>query len=138
VKRALFIAPARRELLAEVVYYNNKELGLGNRFLAGVEDATARALPARFLVLDAREIDETIFVVYDYMAFSRGEPSRNLFTYSRRTSEEIWRAEDIGAGPNDGYTGVISEEPLVVGNFACFDCCIDLQTGAVISKAFTK
>jgi outer membrane protein assembly factor BamB len=96
------------------------------------------SIPARFPVLDAREIDDTIVVVYDYMAFPRGEPSRNLFAYSRRTGEEIWRAADIGAGPTDGYTGVISEAPLVVGNFACFDCCIDLQTGAVISKAFTK
>ena len=44
MKRARFVAPARRELLAEVAYYNNKELGLGSRFLAAVEDATARAL----------------------------------------------------------------------------------------------
>ncbi len=44
MKRARFIASARRELLAEVAYYNNKELGLGSKFLAAVEDATARAL----------------------------------------------------------------------------------------------
>jgi hypothetical protein len=44
VKRARFVAPARRELLAEVAYYSNKELGLGSRFLNAVEDATARAL----------------------------------------------------------------------------------------------
>jgi toxin ParE1/3/4 len=44
VRRARFVAPARRELLAEVAYYNNKELGLGSRFLTAVEDATARAL----------------------------------------------------------------------------------------------
>ena len=44
MKRARFVAPARRELLAEVAYYSKKELGLGSRFLAAVEDATARAL----------------------------------------------------------------------------------------------
>jgi len=44
VKRARFVAPARRELLAEVAYYSNKESGLGSRFLTAVEDATARAL----------------------------------------------------------------------------------------------
>jgi len=44
MKRAHFVAPARAELLAEVAYYNHKELGLGSRFLAVVEDATARAL----------------------------------------------------------------------------------------------
>lgn len=44
MKRARFIAPARRELLAEVAYYSNKELGLGSRFLTAGEDAAARAL----------------------------------------------------------------------------------------------
>ncbi len=44
MKRARFIAPARRELHAEVAYYSNKELGLGSRFLNAVEVATARAL----------------------------------------------------------------------------------------------
>jgi toxin ParE1/3/4 len=44
VKRARFIAPARREFLAEVVYYNSKEPGLGARFAAAVEEATARAV----------------------------------------------------------------------------------------------
>ena len=44
MKRARFVAPARRELLAEVAYYSDKESGLGSMFLTAVEDATARAL----------------------------------------------------------------------------------------------
>ena len=44
MKRARFIAPARREFLAEVAYYNVKEPGLGARFAAAVEEATARAV----------------------------------------------------------------------------------------------
>ena len=44
MKRARFIAPARREFLAEVAYYNGKEAGLGARFAAAVEEATARAV----------------------------------------------------------------------------------------------
>lgn len=44
MKRARFIAPARREFLAEVVYYNGKEPGLGTRFAAAVEEAATRAL----------------------------------------------------------------------------------------------
>ncbi len=44
MKRARFIAPARRELLAEVAYYNGQEPGLGLRFAAAVEEATARAV----------------------------------------------------------------------------------------------
>ncbi|WP_443082024.1 type II toxin-antitoxin system RelE/ParE family toxin [Synechococcus sp. BA-132 BA5] len=44
MKSARFVDPARREVLVEVTYYNAKQLGLGSRFLASVEDATSRAL----------------------------------------------------------------------------------------------
>ena len=42
--RAKFIAPARRELLKEVGYYNEQALGLGAELAQEVEEATARAL----------------------------------------------------------------------------------------------
>jgi len=44
VNRARFIAAARLEFLAEVIYYNEAQPGLGQRFTAAVEQATARAL----------------------------------------------------------------------------------------------
>ena len=93
---------------------------------------------AQHPVLEAREIGPYVVVVYDYMAFPRGEPSRNLFAYAAESGHLAWRAEDIRAGATDGYTSIISEEPLVVGNFACFDCTIDLSTGKVLAKVFTK
>jgi toxin ParE1/3/4 len=44
VSRARFIAPARRELLKEIAFYNEKSPGLGARFASAVEEATARAI----------------------------------------------------------------------------------------------
>jgi len=44
VKKAKFVAAARREFLAEVIYYNKEQPGLGARFAAAVEEATARAV----------------------------------------------------------------------------------------------
>ena len=44
VMRAKFIAPARREFLKEVGYYNEQTLGLGATFAQEVEITTARAL----------------------------------------------------------------------------------------------
>lgn len=41
---ARFVPAARREFLAEIVYYNEEQAGLGARFTAAVEDAAARAL----------------------------------------------------------------------------------------------
>jgi len=44
VNRARFIAAARLEFLAEVIYYSEAEAGLGERFAAAVEEAATRAL----------------------------------------------------------------------------------------------
>lgn len=44
MKRARFIAAARLEFLREVIYYNEAEPGLGERFTAAVEGALVRAL----------------------------------------------------------------------------------------------
>jgi plasmid stabilization system protein ParE len=44
VRRAKFIAPARREFLKEVIFYNEQESGLGAAFAQEIEEATARAL----------------------------------------------------------------------------------------------
>lgn len=44
MNRVRFVEPARLEVLAEVVYYQQVEVGLGTKFLEAVEDATARAL----------------------------------------------------------------------------------------------
>ena len=48
MKRARFIAAARIELLAEVVYYNEAQPGLGERFTAAIEEATGRAVAFPF------------------------------------------------------------------------------------------
>jgi toxin ParE1/3/4 len=44
VKQARFVADARIEFLAEVVYYTEIERGLGLRFASAVEEAAARAV----------------------------------------------------------------------------------------------
>jgi len=44
MKRARFVAAARRELLAEVAYYSEVEPGLRKHFTKAIEEATARAL----------------------------------------------------------------------------------------------
>lgn len=44
MKRARFIAAARLEFLAGIIYYNEAQPGLGERFTAAIEAALARAL----------------------------------------------------------------------------------------------
>ena len=44
MKRARFIAAARLEFLAEIIYYNEAQPGWSERLTAAVEEAAARAL----------------------------------------------------------------------------------------------
>lgn len=44
MRSARFVPAARRELLAEIVHYNQEQAGLGARFTAAVEEAAARSL----------------------------------------------------------------------------------------------
>lgn len=88
-------------------------------------------------VLEAHLVGNSVLVLYDWMAFGRDAPARNLYCYSL-TGEELWRAEDIRMGPTDAYTNVIREDPFWVGNFAGCDCRIDLANGKVAEILFTK
>ncbi|MFZ5455144.1 MAG: hypothetical protein ACOY9I_05775 [Pseudomonadota bacterium] len=95
------------------------------------------ALEGTHPVIGAAEIEGLVIVIYDYMTFPSGSAARNLFAY-KPTGEEVWRAQDIGMGATDAYTSILSENPLVVGNFAGSECTIEVQSGAVLHTAFTK
>jgi plasmid stabilization system protein ParE len=62
VKRVRFIAPARREFLSEVIYYNGKEPGLGARFAAAVEEAATRAVAFPLTGTPASQSTRRVFV----------------------------------------------------------------------------
>jgi len=96
------------------------------------------SISSSYPVLEAYEVGDTVLVIYDYMAFPQLGPCRNLFAYSAKTGLELWRAQDIGQGQVDAYTNFISEAPLVVGNFAGYSCELDIATGQVVNKVFTK
>lgn len=62
MKKARFVAAARREFLAEVSYYNQQQPGLGARFTAAVEEATARALAFPYAGSEATERTRKVFL----------------------------------------------------------------------------
>lgn len=62
MKRARFVAAARREFLAQVVYYNKEQPGLGTRFTEAVEQAAARALAFPFAGSIATENTRRVFL----------------------------------------------------------------------------
>ena len=62
MRRVRFVAAARREFLAEVIYYNKERAGLGARFTAAMEEATARASAFRLTGSPASKSTRRVFV----------------------------------------------------------------------------
>lgn len=88
-------------------------------------------------VVDARRIGDRIIVLFDYMTFPEDKSARNLFAYTLE-GNKLWCADDIGCGPVDAYVNFISESPLIVGNFAGYECSVDISCGKILSSRFTK
>lgn len=73
--RARFIAAARLEFLAEVIYYNETQPELGERFTAAVEEASARALAFPQSGSPARSNTRRIIVKgFPFSLYYRPEP----------------------------------------------------------------
>ncbi|MDB5355513.1 MAG: hypothetical protein JWN24_1966 [Phycisphaerales bacterium] len=62
---------------------------------------------------------------------------RNLEAYDD-AGRKLWTAENPGTGAGDAYVEFVSEDPLIVWNFACFRCTIDPTNGKLLHAAFTK
>lgn len=95
MKRVRFIAPARREFLAEVAYYNGKEPGLGARFAAAVEETTTRALTFPLTGSPASKNTRRVFVKnFPFAVVYRPDPDGivifALAHHSRRP--EYWQS----------------------------------------------
>jgi hypothetical protein len=71
------------------------------------------------------------------MAGPRHRQFRNLeaFTFS---GERVWTAEHPTSETADVYVEFVSTSPLVVWDFACYRCGIDLSNGRLIESEFAK
>jgi hypothetical protein len=85
LKRARFVAAARREFLAEVVYYNNKQPGLGSRFAEAVKEATGRALAFSPVHLPPRILDASFSKTFHLRLYIGRPETASLSSHSRIT-----------------------------------------------------
>lgn len=88
-------------------------------------------------VLDARLIQETVVVVFDYRDYSSDKPTPNVVAFNLK-KQQIWIAENPTKEVPDGYTEILQEDPLLVGNYRGYACHIDLETGKIRNAYFTK
>ena len=99
MRRARFVAAARREFLEEVAYYSEQEPGLGTRFAAAVEEATARALAFPLAGSPASKSARRVFVrdfpfAVVYRATTEGIVVFALAHHQRRPGYWLLRARE--------------------------------------------
>ncbi|WP_129776194.1 type II toxin-antitoxin system RelE/ParE family toxin [Peristeroidobacter soli] len=99
MKRARFVASARREFLAEVAYYHTREPDLGARFTKAVEAATARALAFPFSGSPASKNTRRVFVrSFPFAVIYRPAPDGILIVavahHSRRPAYWHFRVQE--------------------------------------------
>jgi hypothetical protein len=100
--------------------------------LVSVGSASIRVAHA---VIDAALVGETLVVVYDYMLKQGAWANLEAFDLS---GARLWTAENPTNHATDAYVNIMNTAPLVVGNFAGYECQIDPRTGAILESRFTK
>jgi hypothetical protein len=88
-------------------------------------------------VADARRIGDRIVVIYEYMSGPKRAAFHNVEAFDD-AGRKLWTAENPGTGATDAYVEFMSEEPLIIWNFACFRCTIDPATGKLLNAEWTK
>jgi hypothetical protein len=104
----------------------------GNRVTVG-----ARSWTVPYPVADARQIGDRVVVVYDYLSGPKHAAFHNAEAFDD-AGRKLWTAELPGPGAANAYVEFMSEDPLILWNFACLRCTIDPTTGKLLNTVFTK
>jgi len=89
-----------------------------------------------FRVLETRQFEDKLLVIYDWMKFPFASSIRNLYAYDAEGGR-LWVAEARRLGYF--YTGFAGDGRLVkAATWDCFCCTLDPETGKIIEEVFTK
>lgn len=104
MNRARFIAAARLEFLAEVIYYDDAETGLGARFTAAVEEAASRALAFPESGSPFRSNTRRVLVKVSHSRSSIGRCPKELSSFRSLTMRAVAIAGNLAYVPANRRT----------------------------------
>ena len=82
-------------------------------------------------------IDGRVVLLYEYMAGRRDRQFRNLEAFTL-AGKRLWTAEHPTTEIADTYVEILTTDPFVAWNFACYQCTIDSSSGRLIEAQFVK
>jgi hypothetical protein len=87
---------------------------------------------------DAVEYEEIVVILFDPDSATEDYgPFHNLIAIDS-SGRTMWEADLPTSNPGDRYYKISSKEPFVVYSTESYDCVIDLSTGHIINRTFTK
>ena len=88
-------------------------------------------------VIDSIEISDRVIYLFDYMDFPRHAQAQNLKCFTKE-GKLVWIAEHPTNSTNDSYTSISFDKVLKAFSFGCYSVEIDIDTGKILRKVFTK
>jgi hypothetical protein len=64
-------------------------------------------------------------------------PSQNVYAFDD-AGRKLWTVEISGSNPASAYVEFVSEEPLILWNYACCRCTVNPENGKLLDVVFTK
>jgi hypothetical protein len=91
-----------------------------------------------FPIDEAFEYDGLVVVLFDPDSPAETfRPFRNLIALDA-SGHQQWEADLPTSNPGDRYYKVTSKDPLTACSTQSYDCVIDVSTGRIMVKTFTK
>ncbi|MBI1762871.1 MAG: hypothetical protein HYR56_15685 [Acidobacteria bacterium] len=97
----------------------------------------ARKWNAPYLLEYCAQVDDKILVIYEHSPSRTWGQFHNLEAFDL-TGHKLWTAEHPTNETADSYVQFLALDPLTVLNFAGFIYQIDLATGKILTREFTK
>jgi hypothetical protein len=113
-------------LSMSVVTFNDKDVTCGDQ-----------TWEADYPVLAARQVEDCVCLILDYMSFPKHQQARNLRGYTS-AGVLLWIAEHPTNETADCYVDFIDKPTLAASNLAGFACDLDATTGKLMTVTFTK
>ena len=93
---------------------------------------------AEYPVKDFAVLADKVILIYDYMSMPKGWGQIKNMKAFNFIGKLLWTAQHPTNQYNDCYINFASKEPLMVNNFAGFECRVNPADGVVLEATFTK
>jgi hypothetical protein len=96
-----------------------------------------RDIELPYPIHEIQKVDSKIIIIYYYMSGPKQGQFKNCVAYDLQ-GNFLWTGEHPTTNENDVYLNFVKIYPLILANFAGFDCELDINNGKLKRATFSK